>query len=152
MKNKVDSFTLAELVVVMIITAIVMGMAFSVLRLVQKEVYKIQNNFEKKSALYLLENSMWRDFNEHSIASYDHEKSILKLKSEVDSVKYYFFDDYALRNNDTIKLKLEVDKVLINGQQTTGTVIDAISISAESDIKGYRIFVSKKNDLTSLMN
>lgn len=42
MNNKVKSFTLSELLVVMIITAIVVGMAFSVLRLVQKQIHTIQ--------------------------------------------------------------------------------------------------------------
>ncbi|TEB40727.1 hypothetical protein D0809_29130, partial [Flavobacterium circumlabens] len=37
--GKVKSFTLSELLIVMIITAIVVGMAFSVLRLVQKQIH-----------------------------------------------------------------------------------------------------------------
>lgn len=38
LNKKLYSFTLAELLIVMVLTAIVVGLAFSVLRLVQKEI------------------------------------------------------------------------------------------------------------------
>jgi Tfp pilus assembly protein FimT len=53
--GKLKSFTLSELLIVMIITAIVVGMAFSVLRLVQKQIHTIQTNFDKSSTLALFE-------------------------------------------------------------------------------------------------
>ncbi|WP_230978951.1 prepilin-type N-terminal cleavage/methylation domain-containing protein [Flavobacterium supellecticarium] len=38
LNKKLYSFTLAELLIVMVLTAIVVGLAFSILRLVQKEI------------------------------------------------------------------------------------------------------------------
>ena len=63
-KTKTPSFTLLELLVVMIITAIVVGMAFSVLRLVQNQIHAIKSNFEKTSTLALFEQQLWQDFND----------------------------------------------------------------------------------------
>ena len=45
-KHKIKAFTLSELIVVMVLTLVVAGMAFSVLQLVQKHMYAIKGNFE----------------------------------------------------------------------------------------------------------
>lgn len=70
----------------------------------------------------------------------------------MDTVAYSFYEDFILRNNDTIKLKLAIDKILFEGKQVKGAKIDAISISGEKELPNYKIFVSKKNDLTLIMN
>ena len=49
--SKVQAFTLSEMIVVLIITSIVIGMAFSVLRLVQKHMGGIQDNFNRSTEL-----------------------------------------------------------------------------------------------------
>lgn len=152
MPHKVKSFTLAELLVVMIITAIVVGLAFSVLRLVQKQLYLIQNNFEKSSALLLFEQKLWQDFNELHLIKFNAKENILLLASESDTVVYSFQEDFSLRNSDTLKLKLNVDKVYFEGKEVKNDTIDAISIFAKADLPDYYIFVSKKNDLTFSMN
>lgn len=104
--GKIKSFTLSELLIVMIITAIVVGIAFSVLRLVQKQIHTIQTNFDKTSTLALFEQKLWQDFNEPYTIVYDTKKQILILNSETDTVTYSFQENYTLRNTDTIPLKL----------------------------------------------
>lgn len=150
--NKVRSFTLAELLIVMIITAIVVGMAFSVLRLVQKQIHTIQSNFDKSSNLALFEQKLWQDFNELNTIQYNEKENILFMKSEIDSVSYSFHDNYSLRNNDTIKLKLVLTKVFLNGKETKNGAIDAIKIQANNELVNYEIFVSKKNDVNFFIN
>jgi prepilin-type N-terminal cleavage/methylation domain-containing protein len=151
-KNKVKSFTLPELLVVMIITAIVVGMAFSVLRLVQKQIHIIEANFEKTSCLALFEQKLWQDFNElNDIYCNDSGHSLL-MKSEIDTVLYSFQENYTLRNKDTLKIKLGVAKLFFEGKEVKGGNIDAISISGVKELLDYEIFVSKKNDLTLSMN
>lgn len=152
MRNKLKSFTLAELLVVMIITAIVVGIAFSVLRLVQKQIVAIQKNYDKSTSLSLFEQRLWQDFNSYTDVSFDSTKSILFLKSPIDSISYTFDDNYILRNNVTIPLKLEIEKVFFEGKEIQNGVIDALSFSGEAELHNYRIFVSKKNDLNHAMN
>jgi prepilin-type N-terminal cleavage/methylation domain-containing protein len=152
LKNKVKSFTLPELLVVMIITAIVVGMAFSVLRLVQKQIHTIETNFEKTSSLALFEQKLWQDFNELNVIEFNINNSSLLMKSEMDTVLYSFQENYTLRNKDTLKIKLSVEKMFFKGKVVQDGNIDAISISGVAELPDYEIFVSKKNDLTLSMN
>lgn len=148
--NKIQSFTLPELLMVMIITAIVVGMAFSVLRLVQKQIHAIETNFNKTSSLALFEQRLWQDFNELNTIQFK-DKSLL-LESEMDTVVYSFQENYTLRNNDTIKLKVTTNKLFFKGIEVQEGNIDAVSISAKAELPDYEIFVSKKNDVTLFMN
>ncbi|MHC0446335.1 PulJ/GspJ family protein [Flavobacterium sp. 3-218] len=150
--RKLKSFTLSELIVVMIITAIVVGMAFSVLRIVQKQIHTIQTNFEKTSTLALFEQKLWQDFNETHTIIYDNSRQTLIMTSEIDTVTYSFQENFSLRNQDTIKLKIIPNKALFKGKEIISGPIDALSILAETELPDYRIFVSKKNDLTFFMN
>jgi type II secretory pathway pseudopilin PulG len=152
LKSKLKSFTLAEVLVVMVITAIIIGMAFSVLRLVQKQIHTIQKNFDKTSNLALFEQRLWQDFNEYNNAELQTKQNILRLASEKDTIIYQFKDDFVLRNTDTIKVKLTISKGLFMGKQVKEGNIDAISLSGESEVPNYSIFVSRKNDLTFFMN
>lgn len=151
-KTKMPSFTLPELLVVMIITAIVVGMAFSVLRLVQNQIHSIQTNFEKTSTLALFEQKLWQDFNDKNEIQFQETENSLLMESEMDTIIYSFQENYILRNTDTIKLKLQLNKMFFNGKEVQGDTIDAISISGKAELPDYEIFVSKKNDLTLFMN
>ena len=151
-RSKIKSFTLSELLVVMIITAIVVGMAFSVLRLVQKQIVMIQNNYSKTANLSLFEQRLWQDFNAFIEVKLTENGTNLSMKSEMDSVFYKFNEDFILRNSDTIKLKLTIDRVFFEGKQVKEGNIDAISLSGELELPNYAIFVSRKNDVTFFMN
>ncbi|WP_264536590.1 type II secretion system protein J [Flavobacterium sp. N1736] len=150
--KKLKSFTLAELLVVMIITAIVVGMAFSVLRIVQKQIHAIQTNFDKTSTLALFEQKLWQDFNEPHTILYDNQKQILIMTSEIDTVTYSFKEEFTMRNLDTIKLKIIPGKVFFRGKEINNGCIDALSLLANTTLPDYEIFVSKKNDVTFFMN
>ncbi|MDL2145176.1 prepilin-type N-terminal cleavage/methylation domain-containing protein [Flavobacterium tructae] len=150
--GKLRSFTLSELLVVMIITAIVVGMAFSVLRLVQKQIHTIQSNFDKTTRLALFEQQLWQDFNEPHTIVFDDQNQILLMTSEIDTVMYSFKEKFAMRNRDTIKLKINPNKIFFKGKEVQSGLVDAISILAESELPDYQIFVSRKNDVTFFMN
>ncbi|TRW27081.1 hypothetical protein FMM05_00070 [Flavobacterium zepuense] len=147
---KVKSFTLSEMLVVMIITAIVVGMAFSVLSLVQKQVYIIKRNFDKTTELSLLEQRLWQDFNSHNTLDY-HDRKLVAL-SNTDTVTYSFSENFVLRNMDTIYGNLQIEKLLFNGREVKSGYIDAIGISAEAEIPGYSFFVFSTPDATLNMN
>jgi type II secretory pathway pseudopilin PulG len=149
---KIKSFTLPELLVVMILTAIVVGMAFSVLRLVQQQIRAIETNFEKTSNLALFEQRLWQDFNETNSVQFNSKENSLLLESEMDSVVYSFQENYTVRNTDTIKLQLATNKLFFKGKEVQEGVIDALSISGKAELPDFEIFVSKKNDLTYTMN
>ncbi len=147
---KVKSFTLSEMLVVMIITAIVVGIAFSVLSLVQKQIRTVEKNFEKTTTLSLLEQRLWQDFNRHNTIKASNEQLI--LTSDIDTVMYHFQPNYTLRNRDTIKAKLTVDKFYYLGNEVESGYVDAISISAEKELPDYSIFISMQHDAAHFIN
>ena len=150
--HRIKSFTLPELLVVMILTAIVVGMAFSVLRLVQQQIHIIETNFEKTSTFALFEQRLWQDFNEMNSVQFNANENRLLLESEMDTVVYSFQEDYILRNADTIKLRLATNKLFFKGKEVQEGVIDAVLLSGKVELPDFEIFVSKKNDLTYTMN
>lgn len=150
--HKIKSFTLPELLIVMVLTAIIVGMAFSVLRLVQKQIHTIETNFEKTTSLALFEQRLWQDFNESNAILYKESEGTLIMESEMDTIIYTFQENCTLRNADTIKLRLTTNKVFFQGKETQYGCIDALSISGKTELPDYEIFVSKKNDLTLFMN
>jgi len=151
MKNsKSSSFTLSEMLVVIIITAIVVGIAFSVLRLVQRQVIGIERNFKKTTELALFEQRLYHDFNTHNAIRYENQK--LYLYSTQDTVQYTFYSEYSLRNSEIIKIKVEISKLFYKGIEVNSGYINALSLSAEKELPGYDIFVSTRLDAAHYMN
>lgn len=149
-QNKIKSFTLSELLVVMVITAIVVGIAFSVLNLVQKQIREVQKNYAKTTELALLEQHLWQDFNLYNNAIFNEQK--LLLFSDTDTITYSFNTDYTLHNTDTIPLKIEVSRMYYLGKQVQSGPVDALSIIAERELPDYSIFVSLKHDASHFIN
>ena len=150
--NKAPSFTLSELLIVMIITAIVVGIAFSVLRLVQQQIYKIERNFNKTISLNLLEQTLWQDFNTFTLISFNKGDSTLILESVNDTIQYKFQESFILRNSDTIKVKVVPTQTFFRGKTVDGGMIDAIKISAENELPDHTIFVCRQIDAAVLIN
>lgn len=148
--KKVNSFTLSEMLVVMIITAIVVGIAFSVLSLVQRNIEKIKNNLNITTELSLFEQRLYTDFNEHNYITKENNK--LMLISDIDTLIYNFNEEFLIRNTDTIPLKLDIISTFYFGNKVENGNIDAVYISAKEEINDYGIFVSKQNDAVQLMN
>ena len=105
MNNKVKSFTLSEMLVVMVITVIIVGIAFTVLNLVRKQINFIETNFSKTTELALCKQQLWQDFNQHSQIWFNAKEQTLMLTSELDTINYSFSKEYLLRQKDTIKTK-----------------------------------------------
>ena len=150
MATKVKSFTLSEVLVVMIITVIVVGIAFNVLMLVQRQISTIKKNFQKTTELSLLEQRLWQDFNSHNNIIYNNEK--LYFTSDIDTTIYSFSDQYLLHKNDTLPLKLTISKIYYMGNEVETGYIDTISLSAVKEIPDYTIFVSSQHDAAHFLN
>src|SRR5690606_32485011 len=109
--NKIRAFTISEIVVVLILTSIVVGLAFSVLSLVQKHMSGIQNNFINTTELNTLEQSLWLDFNRYSKIEYDDLDEELTFANELGSISYQFYESYIVKEQDTFHIPLQ-DKTL----------------------------------------
>jgi competence protein ComGF len=152
MNKKIKSFTLSELLVVMIITVIVVGIAFTVLNIVKKQIHTIQMNYSRTTELAFFKQRMYLDFNNYSHINFDSKANQLILKSESDSVFYDFSQDNIIRNTDTLKTKVQIEKLCFEGTNVNSGRIDAITFIEKKEASDSHFFVFKKNDATLFMN
>jgi hypothetical protein len=150
--NKISAFTVGEMVVVLILTSIVVGLAFSVLSLVQKHISGIQNNFINTTELNKLEQSLWLDFNRYSKIKYNHLDEELIFTNALDSISYQFYDTYIIKAQDTFYIPLQLKTLFFKGNPMNSGEIDAMKIETTKIMQNQKLFVFKKNDATSFIN
>lgn len=151
LNRKIKAFTLSEMIVVLILTVIVVGLAFSVLTLVQKQMLSIQANFEKSSEINRLETALYIDFHKLSDIQFLSEDNTLKLKSELDSISYQFDANKIIRAKDTFNISINNKQFFFSGELTNNGTIDAIKLETSKDTQNQPIFVFKQNDATQFM-
>lgn len=144
--TKIKSFTIQELLVTLIITTIVVGMAFSVLNMVQKHMWSIQKHITSNTTLIQLEQSLWIDINRYSIAEYDNKSASLLLKSELDSVHYQFTNNYIIKSKDTFNIQLTEKVFYFNGHITNSGTVDALKLFLDKSPSEKTLFVYKRSD------
>ena len=150
--NKIQAFTLSEIIVVLILTIIVVGLAFSVLGLVQKQMLAIQVNYNKSIELQKLETSLWIDFNRYSNIRYDAIEDQLILKHELDSISYSFSKDIIIKAQDTFSIPIETKTFYFDGVLSTTNKTDAITLRTTKAYQNRELFIFKKNDATTYMD
>lgn len=150
--NKIQAFTLSELVVVLILTVIVVGLAFSVLSLVQKQMTTIQKNYITKLELNKLETSLWLDFNRYSKITYDEIENELKFSNELDSVIYQFSENRIVKDMDTFPIQIQNMQLFFDGELSKSSVLDAIKLETTNAHQSQKLFVFKINDASIYIN
>ena len=152
MKTKVKALTLNEMVIVMIITTIVVGLAFTVLSLVQRHMWSIQHNFSLNTELNRLEESLWIDTNNYNIIRFNEEDKIVKFKTVLDSTLYQFHDNYVLKDRDTFHVQIAHKTFYFNGTKVTQGKIDAMRLELPKLFKDQRLFIFKINDAKQFLD
>ena len=150
--KKIQAFTLSEMLVVLILTVIVVGLAFTVLSLVQKQMYSIQANFEQSSEINRLEIALQIDFHNYSEIQLDSELDELKFKTEIDSISYTFSDNTIIRAKDTFNIAIDKPQFYFNGEaRSKDGLVDAIKLKTSKKTREQPIFVFKQNDAAQFM-
>lgn len=149
--KKIKSFTLAEMLVVLVISAIVVSLAIAVLMLVQKQMQIIQSIEEKKQEIIFLERALSQDFNQGRPYYQLKEKTLTKY-SKHDTVSYKFNDGYVLRNDDTLKVDIKNIQCFLDGHQIKEGYVDAIGVSFSEKFYNKDLFISKIKDAAFYMN
>jgi len=144
--------TLNELLVVIILSSIVLGIAFSVLSMVQKHMWSIQKNIAFSTEFMKLEQSLWIDFSRYNEARYDSKTDKIVLKSEQDSISYTFNKNYILKDRDTFNFSIKRKTLFFNGTSTINGKIDAIKLELDSIHKKKTLFIYKHNDAAKFIN
>jgi len=150
--NKIRAFTLSEMLVVLLLTTIVVGMAFAVLRLVQQQMEGIQSNYERNTQFNLLQRSLWFDFNQNDGVWYDPYKEELVFSNGMGEMIYEFHKDEIITLRDTFELKIVKKSFFLNGLNQQNGEIDAMDIELSKTHGGKQLFVFKRNAATTYMN
>lgn len=150
--HKIKAFTLSEMIIVVLLTVIVVGLAFSVLQLVQKHMYAIKNNFENSTNVTLLEQSLWIDAARSNSIQYNIYEEQLRFVSEVDTIVYDFEKDFITKELDTFKVGITDTFFYFEGKETTNDRIDAFKLITDKEFQHRAIFIYKQNDAAIYMN
>lgn len=150
--DKIKGFTLSELIVVLILTSIVVGLAFSVLKLVQKHMYGIQHNLNQSTTLNRLETALWVDFNRYPNIDYNLNDSILEFSSELETTTYKLSKTYIVKNMDTFNITLQNKSLFYKGKLIEKGKMDAIKLETSKAFQNQTLFIYKRNDATAFMD
>jgi len=148
---KLRAFTLAEMLVVLVVASSVIAMAFLMLTMVRKQVISIQKNNQKKQEIQFFETTLFRDFNRHRVF-YNKQQNLFTLKSPKDSIRYTFLDDFIIREKDTFQIKISTKKLFLDGVQVKEKTIDAIELSLSDAFANRQLFIHQTKDAAYYLN
>ncbi|WP_299535760.1 hypothetical protein [Ulvibacterium sp.] len=150
--RKINAFTLSEIIVVLLITTMVVGMAFSVLRLVQNQMNGIAGNYERNTEFNLLRQSLWIDFNRFDRVYYNEKSRELQFVNAIGQRTYRFEEDFITKDIDTFRLKWESQRFLFENNESRLGEIDALHFQTTKAFGNRTLFVFKNNAATTYMN
>jgi hypothetical protein len=138
------------MMVVLIITSVVVGMAFAVLNLVQRQMNGIQNIYEVKNDIVGMRQSLWMDFSKANTVYFDGKRQELYFNNGIGERKYAVSDSLLVGAN--VALAIETIDFFFENQKVTQGEVDALSIKTTKDTGNAEIFVFKRNTPTTYMN
>ena len=133
--KKIKAFTLSEVLVSMVLMMIVVGIAMSVLTILYKNLYAIQNNISGQSDLEQLELVLSLDA--HRFPKMNRSKNKITFANAIDSISYRWTDkaelntasiNHLVREKDTLLSEPFIIKSFLFGKQKSSGILDALKI------------------------
>ena len=152
MTSKIKAFTLSEMLVVLLLTLIIVGLAFSVLRLVQEQMKGIEGVYMRNTEFNLFRQSLWNDFNQNDGIWYHPGKEELVFANGLREITYRLDENHIIKARDTFNLKIASQKFFFKGKERTGGKIDALDMALSKQDGSQQLFVFKKNSATCYLN
>ncbi|TPN87676.1 prepilin-type N-terminal cleavage/methylation domain-containing protein [Aquimarina algicola] len=146
LKRKINAFTLTEMIVVIIISAIVAGLAFSVLGIVQNQMNAITNNYNRKEQIQSFETALTIDFNQNTKVNWNPSQNKLIVSSPIKERNYIFYEDSIATDITTYSLRIKEKLFFWKGKRVTKGNIDAIKLRFKETREVHSVFVFKYND------
>lgn len=150
-KSKIKAFTLTEMIVVLTITVIVVGLAFSVLTLVQKQMSGISATYEDTTELNLLQQALWIDFNTYPDILFDTKTATMQCSNEIEGVTYIFENDWVVRQRDTFRIKTSETIFYSEGNAILSGAVDALKLTSDKESGTKTIFIHAENPANEFM-
>ncbi|MEW7280947.1 prepilin-type N-terminal cleavage/methylation domain-containing protein [Aquimarina sp. 2201CG1-2-11] len=146
--KKIKAFTLTEMMIVIVISAIVATLAFSVLNIVQNNMRSIEVNYSYKEQIQSLETALTIDFNKYTDAVWDPVENTLTVSSPIQEQQYRFLTDSIVNTINTYQLSIKEKQFYFEGKSVNEGTIDAIKLTFHNTRASHRLFVYKHNDPT----
>lgn len=140
------------MLVVLLITTIIVSMAFMVLRLVQQQMRAVQSNYVTSHQILDLKQRLWMDFNRNDQVHFDAKSNVLLLGNPIQPQTYQFEEQHIIVENDTVDLKLTQKQFYLLGEQVQNGPLDAMKLKIAVGKQTHEIFVRKENAATTQMN
>lgn len=150
--KKIKAFTLSEMLVVLLLTVIVVGLAFAILNLVQKQMNSARINYEKGTELNQLRQALWRDFRTYPSIHFSETTQQLQFSNEVDEAYYNFQKTMVIRNIDTFKVSFAKRKFYFEGEIVKGGTINAIELNTSTENDNQKLVVYQEISPETYMN
>ncbi len=150
-QTKIKAFSLQEMMVVLVITTVVVGMAFAVLNLVQRQMGSIETIYAIKTDVNQLRQSLWIDFSRYSYVHFDNKNNELRFSNEMGERTYVVLNESSI-SNENLEIEIESIAFYFDNQQVLYGEIDAISITTSKDTGHQEIFAFKENTPATYIN
>ncbi|UIR54618.1 prepilin-type N-terminal cleavage/methylation domain-containing protein [Sphingobacterium sp. SRCM116780] len=156
MKNKrLKAFTLMEISIALLISAICIGMAFYMFQFFQQLYLKQQQDKQARFAFSLLQHLIKKDLAQANAAYYAENQ--LQLVDSLGSIRYTFDQQHILRDHyqqhtDTFNLHLiAVEGKYIEPTPPSSTCIDQLQLRVDFEKSTHTFIFEKKYAATQLM-
>jgi hypothetical protein len=107
-KRKIPAFTIMEITITMLISAIVIGITYTAFSIISRSYRSFDNKHKDMAVVLRLDELLQKDFNRAEVVLKDTDGIALKDSSRI--IKYRFNPDYVLRIGiavDTFKVKTD---------------------------------------------
>jgi len=141
--DKIKAFTLSEVLVVLVITTIVIAIAFSVLNLVSQQLGAIRNSYENRTTIAKFKQRLLLDMDRSDQLYWDETTELLEISTGEETIVYEFINDYVIRSTDTIALEIKNAILYHKGVSVEEGIIDAINIAIAQPGGVIELFVSR---------
>ncbi len=141
---KIPAFTLTEMLLVLAISTVVAGLAFSIISLFGRNIQAIQNNYSATTEVRLFEEQLTIDFNRYNLVKVNAESQELIFKTPMDSVRYTWDAEMMKRGEDTLGIEPGSVRFFLLGKEVRQGTIDALKIEWEEGRSP--LFFYRKND------
>ena len=151
LNKKIKAFTISELLVTLVVSTLVIGLAMLILNLINKQLGMMHSNTNGQTEVRLLEKALQRDFNTHELFMNARQHQLQGV-SEKDTVTYKFSESYVIRNNDTLEVPIFTMLSYLDGNLKVHGAIDALSLQLSKTLSAQKIFIYKTKDAAFYMN
>ena len=141
LKHRVKGFTLSEMMVVMVLTVVVVGLAFAILTLVQRQMETARQNYQGSTDINLLRQGLWHDLRTYPNAQWRATEQRLELGFDALAVTYRFEEDRVIRNRDTLDVPVYEYQFFNKGIPVIGGAVDALKLKLDESGSGRPLFV-----------